>query len=205
MIDRVHIQEGISNIVDEIFLVEEVLDSDIEIFVKEVIRFVEREFDTYVKKNEIELIEFIPQAKKKEFNDFSNGYVRKMRCWMDEHPVNIRKLEIPTEKIVENMPNQVAVKEALAIAGIGTIVVIGISFFTSALVAIIAEIIALSIAYAVYKKKNNVKEVQKIALNLDEIKRQMISLVIQDIGRWLDEAELASEQLIKMYKENSYE
>ena len=104
------------------------------------------------------------------------------------------------EQVVDSMPNRDAVKKALTIAGVGTIITIGISFFTPALVAIIAEFVALCIAYKVYKRNNNYREANNIRGSIDETKEKIIDYVIYDINAWLDKADSWSDQLIESYK-----
>lgn len=154
MIDRINIRNGIDKIADQIFITEDISKDDINIFMNEVIKFVTNEFDAYVREKEQDLI-FLSEKKREAFNDFTYGYVRKMQEWMEENPVEICSIEVPLEQVVDFMPNRDAVKKALTIAGVGTIITIGISFFTPALVAIVAEFVALCIAYKVYKRNND--------------------------------------------------
>lgn len=201
MIDRINIECGIREIANKIFITSEITESDIEIFINEIIIFVENEFDSYVRKNEKELVHFIMDEKKKEaFCDFSVGYVRKMQDWMDENPLEVKKTEIPVETIVENMYNKTAIKKALLSAGIGTIVAVGISFFTSSLIAFFAELIVLGIAYKVYKDNNNLTEVKRMKPNMESLKDQIIINVSNDITNWLDKAQFESEKLFQSYK-----
>ena len=158
MIDRINIRSGINKIANQVFITEDLTKDDIDIFVNEIIKFVTNEFDAYISQNEQDLISFIPEQKKAAFKDFTNGYVRKMQEWMEENPVNVNSIEVPLEQVADSMPNRDAVKKALTIAGVGTIITIGVSFFTPTLVAIIVEFVALCIAYKVYKKNNNYNE-----------------------------------------------
>lgn len=199
MIDRINIRNGIDKIADQIFITEDISKDDINIFMNEVIKFVTNEFDAYVREKEQNLI-FLSEKKREAFNDFTYGYVRNMQEWMEENPVEISSIEVPLEQVVDSMPNRDAVKKALTIAGVGTIITIGISFFTPALVAIIAEFVALCIAYKVYKKNNNYREANNIRGSIDETKEKIIDYVIYDINAWLDKADSWSDQLIESYK-----
>lgn len=199
MIDRFNIRNGINKIADQIFITEDISKDDINIFMNEVIKFVTNEFDAYVREKEQNLI-FSSEKKREAFNDFTYGYVRKMQEWMEENPVEISSIEVPLEQVVDSMPNRDAVKKALTIAGVGTIITIGISFFTPALVAIIAEFVALCIAYKVYKRNNNYREANNIRGSFDETKEKIIDYVIYDINAWLDKADSWSDQLIELYK-----
>lgn len=199
MIDRINIRNGIDKIADQVFITEDISKDDINIFMNEVIKFVTNEFDAYVREKEQDLI-FLSEKKREAFNDFTYGYVRKMQEWMEENPVEISSIEVPLEQVVDSMPNQDAVKKALTMAGVGTIITIGISFFTPALVAIVAEFVALCIAYKVYKRNNDYNEVNNIRRSLDETKEKIIEYVIYDINAWLDKADRWSDQLIESYK-----
>lgn len=199
MIDRINIRNGIDKIADQIFITEDISKDDINIFMNEVIKFVTNEFDAYVREKEQDLI-FLSEKKREAFNDFTYGYVRNMQEWMEENPVEISSIEVPLEQVVDSMPNRDAVKKALTIAGVGTIITIGISFFTPALVAIIAEFVALCIAYKVYKKNNNYREANNIRGSIDETKEKIIDYVIYDINAWLDKADSWSDLLIESYK-----
>lgn len=152
MIDRTNIPNGINKIADQVFITEDLTKDDIDIFVNEVIKFVTNEFEAYINYKEEDFISFIPEQNKAAFKDFTNGYVRKMQEWIEDNPVNVNSIEIPLEQVVDSMPNRDAVKKALIIAGVGTIIIIGISFFTPALVSIIAEITALCIAYGYIRR-----------------------------------------------------
>lgn len=198
MIDRFNIRNGINKIPDQIFITEDISKDDINIFMNEVIKFVTNEFDAYVREKEQNLI-FSSEKKREAFNDFTNGYVRKMQEWMEKNPVEVSSIEVPLEQVVDSMPNRDAVKKALTIAGVGSIITIGISFFTPALVAIIAEFVALCIAYKVYKN-NNCREANNIRGSIDETKEKIIDYVIYDINAWLDKADRWSDQLIESYK-----
>lgn len=200
MINRINIHSGIRRIADEIFITNEISNGDIDIFVNDIAKFIMNEFDAYVSQNERKLICFIPENKQELFKDFTNGYVRKMQEWMDENPVVKKTIEIPVEQIVEQMPNNEAIKKALSVASVGTIVAICLSFFTPTLVAIIGELIALGIAYRVYKKENNIKETRNVEPNIEEIKEQMINSVVKEASSWLDKAENKSNQLIESYR-----
>lgn len=199
MIDRTNIPNGINKIADQVFITEDLTKDDIDIFVNEVIKFVTNEFEAYINYKEEDFISFIPEQNKAAFKDFTNGYVRKMQEWIEDNPVNVNSIEIPLEQVVDSMPNRDAVKKALIIAGVGTIITIGISFFTPALVAIIAEFVALCIAYKVYKN-NNCREANNIRGSIDETKEKIIDYVIYDINAWLDKADRWSDQLIESYK-----
>ena len=200
MIDRTDIHDGINKIANQVFITEDITKDDIDIFVNEIIKFVTNEFEAYVNYREQEFFSHIPEQNKAAFKDFTNGYIRKMQEWMDENPVNVSSIEISLEQVVDSMPNRDAVKKALTIAGVGTIITIGISFFTPALVAIIAEFVALCIAYKVYKN-NNCREANNIRGSIDETKEKIIKYVIYDINAWLDKADSWSDQLIESYKE----
>lgn len=200
MIDRINIRSGINKIANQVFITEDLTKDDIDIFVNEIIKFVTNEFDAYISQNEQDSISFIPEQNKAAFKDFTNGYVRKMQEWMEENPVNINSIEVPLEQVVDSMPNKNAVKKALKIAGVSTIIAIGISFFTPALVAIIAEFAALCIAYKVYKNNNNYSEANNIRKSVDEIKEEMIKYVNNDINSWLDKADRWSDLLLESYK-----
>lgn len=198
MIDRINIRKGINKIADQIFITEDISKDDINIFMNEVIKYVTNEFDTYVREKEQDLI-FLSEKKRETFNDFTYGYVRKMQEWMEKNPVEVSSIEVPLEQVVDSMPNRDAVKKALTIAGVGSIITIGISFFTPALVAIIAEFVALCIAYKVYKN-NNCREANNIRGSIDETKEKIIDYIINDINAWLDKADSWSDQLIESYK-----
>ena len=200
MIDRINIRSGINKIANQVFITEDLTKDDIDIFVNEIIKFVTNEFDAYISQNEQDLISFIPEQNKAAFKDFTNGYVRKMQEWMEENPVNVNSIEVPLEQVADSMPNRDAVKKALTIAGVGTIITIGVSFFTPTLVAIIVEFVALCIAYKVYKKNNNYSEANNIRKSINKKKKKMIKYVNNDINSWLDKADRWSDLLFESYK-----
>ena len=92
MIDRVNIQKGIRTIAEEIFITKDISNDDVDIFTKDIVRFIMNEFDGYICRNENDYICFIPEDKQKDFKDFSNGYVRKMQEWMDENQLYITRI-----------------------------------------------------------------------------------------------------------------
>lgn len=201
MLNRINIECNIRKIANDFFTSCEITESEIEMFINEIIIFVDNEFDSYIRNNEKELIHFVLYEKKKEaFNDFSTGYVRKMQKWIEDNPIQIRRIEIPVEDIVENLPNKSAIKKALIAAGIGTIITIGISFFAPTLLAIIAEFLALGIAYRLYKKYNNSIELQNLKPNLEDLKEKIVVEVVNDITCWLDKAQSESDKLWQSYK-----
>ena len=162
MIDRINIHNGIHVIANEIFIYEDINESDIMIFSNNIKKFVENEFDSYVLKNEEDLLDFIPERNKGAFKDYTTGYVRKMQIWIDCNPVEIERKDIPVKEIINNMPNNTGLKKALVIGGISTIVAIGISIFTSGWFIIFAEFLVLIIAYYIYIKEKNKEEAKKI-------------------------------------------
>lgn len=139
------------------------------------------------------------------FSDFHDGYRAQMKKWASENEITIGEMKItPTERDVEpELFN--TIKKPLAIAGIGTLIAVGLVIFTEKeknWIAAVAELLVLGIATYVFKRNKDTQEkehaskVEKYEMKLKQEKERLVNGLIQDLKTWLSNAEQYSENII---------
>lgn len=140
-----------------------------------------------------------------DFFDFHDGYRSLMKRWMKEHELEIKHTLNPTTLNVPCVEN-VNPRNTLIVAGVGTVVAVGLLIFSKAWIAIATEIIALSATACVYKQQKLNKKteydakIKQYEHQLENEKTQFVDRVIEDLTKWLKSAESYSNELLATFK-----
>ena len=137
-----------------------------------------------------------------KFIDFHDGYRAKMKRWASDNEITIGKMTVtPTLKYPE-MDDEKITKKPIAIAGVGTLVAVGLFIFTEIWIAVAAELLALGVAAYTYKKNKENREkqyafrVKKYEMQIEQEKARLVNGLIKDLKTWLSNAEHFSNDVL---------
>lgn len=135
-----------------------------------------------------------------KFIDFHDGYRAQMKRWTADNEITIREMMVtPTLK---EMEDENITKKPIAIAGVGTLVAVGLFIFTEMWIAVAAELLALGVAAYTYKKSKENREkqyafrVKKYEMQIEQEKARLVNGLIKDLKTWLSNAEQFSNDVI---------
>ena len=137
-----------------------------------------------------------------KFIYFHDGYRAKMKRWASDNEITIGKMTVtPTLKYPE-MDDEKITKKPIAIAGVGTLVAVGLFIFTEIWIAVAAELLALGVAAYTYKKNKENREkqyafrVKKYEMQIEQEKTRLVNGLIKDLKTWLSNAEHFSNDVL---------
>lgn len=137
-----------------------------------------------------------------KFIDFHDGYRAQMKKWATENEITIGEMVItPTLKHPE-IEDEDIVKKPIAIAGIGTLVAVGLIIFSKMWIAVAAELLTLGASAYTYKKSKESREkryafrVKKFEMQIEQEKARLVNGLIKDLKTWLGNAESFSNDVI---------
>lgn len=137
-----------------------------------------------------------------KFSDFHDGYRAQMKKWASDNEITIGEMMVtPTLKYPE-MEDENITKKPIAIAGVGTLVAVGLFIFTEMWIAVAAELLALGVAAYTYKKskENHEKQyafrVKKYETQIEQEKARLVNGLIIDLKTWLSNAEKKSNDVL---------
>ena len=137
-----------------------------------------------------------------KFIDFHDGYRAQMKRWAADNEITIGEMMVtPTLKYPE-MEDENITKKPIAIAGVGTLVAVGLFIFTEMWIAVAAELLALGVAAYTYKKnKENCEKqyafrVKKYEMQIEQEKARLVNGLIKDLKTWLSNAEQFSNDVL---------
>lgn len=158
-----------------------------------------------------------------QFDDFHDGYCAKMREWINQNEILIREMKIMPADGVPQKKNESIYKTPWVIAGIGTLVAVGLCILTEkwALpekwqftdkwmkygkwVALAAELLSLGTAAFFYKKNKASNErdynrkLKQYEIKIQMEKARLVNGIIEDLKIWLENAEAYSEELLHTF------
>ena len=161
-------------------------------------------FDIVEKYTENELYKINDSAKLGAFVDFSTGYQQRMLQWINEHPLEVKEetFEVPNRPVLSADTKNV---KPMAIAGVGTVVAIGLYIYSNVWIALAAELLTLAIAKLYDNKlqrdrriEQEVKQ-QQYEIAIEEKKEHLINGLIKELEKWLDQGEEASNELLASF------
>ena len=130
-----------------------------------------------------------------KFIDFHDGYRAQMKKWASENEIKIGEMEVtPTLKYPE-IEDENIIKKPIAIAGVGTLIAVGLIIFTKMWIAVAAELLVLGVAASTYKKSKDSREkkyafkVKKYEMQIEQEKARLVNGLIKDLKTWLGNAE----------------
>ena len=141
------------------------------------------------------------------FSDFHDGYRAQMKKWAKENEIIIREMKIsPTLKNLEPESEDI-IKKTLTIAGVGTLIAVGLCIFAEVevWVVVVAELLVLAVAVYFYKqskeaqKEENASRVKKYEMQIEQEKTCLVDGLINDLKKWLDNAEQYSQNVISKF------
>ena len=125
-----------------------------------------------------------------------------MKRWASDNEITIGKMTVtPTLKYPE-MDDEKITKKPIAIAGVGTLVAVGLFIFTEIWIAVAAELLALGVAAYTYKKNKENREkqyafrVKKYEMQIEQEKTRLVNGLIKDLKTWLSNAEHFSNDVL---------
>lgn len=137
-----------------------------------------------------------------KFMDFQDGYRAQMKRWASDNEITIGEMIItPTLKSPE-MVNDSITQKPIAIAGVGTLVAVGLYIFTEIWIAVAAELLTLGIAAYNYKKnienrkRQDAFSSQKYEIQIEQEKARLVNGLIKDLKMWLSNAEQFSNNVL---------
>ena len=137
-----------------------------------------------------------------KFIDFHDGYRAQMKRWAADNEITIGEMMVtPTLKYPE-MEDENITKKPIAIAGVGTLVAVGLFIFTEMWIAVAAELLALGVAAYTYKKSKENREkqyafrVKKYEMQIEQEKARLVNGLIKDLKTWLSNAEQFSNDVL---------
>ena len=137
-----------------------------------------------------------------KFIDFHDGYRAQMKRWASDNEITIGEMIVtPTLKYPE-MEDENITKKPIAIAGVGTLVAVGLFIFTEMWIAVAAELLALGVAAYTYKKNKENREkqyafrVKKYEMQIEQEKARLVNGLIKDLKTWLSNAEQNSNDVL---------
>lgn len=138
-----------------------------------------------------------------KFIDFHDGYRTQMKKWASNNEITIGKMTVnPTLKYPE-IEDEDITKKPLTIAGVGTLVAVGLIIFTEMWIVVAAELLALGFAAYTYKKSKESRD-QRYAFKMQQYEKQiemekarLVNGLITDLKKWLEDAENNSNRIIK--------
>ena len=138
-----------------------------------------------------------------DFVDFSSGYQHQMLEWIKNNPLKVEesRFELPS-KPAQDPSDKYVKPRNIAIAG--TVVAVGLFIFTNIWIALAAELLTCLAALIQQKRiaksrKQVIFGQEKYVQELLAKRDQLISGLISDLGKWLDNGEEASNQILKEY------
>ena len=136
-----------------------------------------------------------------KFMDFHDGYRAQMKKWSSGNAIKIGELQVdPSLKYPEIEEEEI--RKPLVIAGLGTLVAVGLYIFTEKWIAVAAELLVLGAAAYTYKKSKDGLEkkyafkIQKYETQIEQEKARLVNGLIKDLKTWLSNAEKFSNEII---------
>lgn len=137
-----------------------------------------------------------------KFIDFHDGYRAQMKKWASENEITIGEMVVSPALKFPEMDDENITKKPIAIAGVGTLVAVGLLIFTKMWIAVAAELLALGTAANTYKKSKESREkkyafrVKKYEMQIEQEKARLVNGLIKDLKTWLGNAEKFSNDVV---------
>lgn len=136
------------------------------------------------------------------FIDFHDGYRARMKRWASENEITIGKMVVNPALKYPELKDENVRKEPMVIAGVGTIVAVGLFIFTETWIAVAAELLALAYAVYTYKKRRKACreefdfKVKEYEIEMERERASLINGLIKDLKKWLGNAESFSKSIL---------
>lgn len=140
-----------------------------------------------------------------KFIDFRNGYRSQMKQWVRENGITIHEMKVSPSLVYPKHEDVDITKTPKIIAGIGTLIAVGLFVFTELWVAAAAELLALGAAAYIYKRNRESQaaefkfRIKKYELQIEQEKARMVNGIIADLKEWLNNAEKHSNDILNTF------
>ena len=130
-----------------------------------------------------------------KFIDFHEGYRAQMKKWVSENKITIGEMIVTPTLNYPEIEDENIIRKPITIAGVGTLVVVGLIIFTKMWIAVAAELLVLGVAVSTYKKdkesleKKYAFKVKKYEMQIEQEKARLVNGLIKDLKTWLGNAE----------------
>lgn len=137
-----------------------------------------------------------------KFIDFHDGYRAQMKRWASNNEITIGEMKVTPTIQYPMLEDENITEKPMAIAGVGTLVAVGLFIFTEIWIAVAAELLALGVAAYAYKRskksrnKNYAFRVKKYEIQIEQEKARLVNGLIKDLKIWLENAESYSNDVI---------
>lgn len=146
-----------------------------------------------------------------QFTDLETGYLKLVRKWVRNNPLNTKLPLYPEEPIGSYDDYASITNKKAAVFGVAGTTVIGISYakgwwiLGNPIVAIAAELITLAIIYKTVQSKKSIKrkeldaELKVIREKQNNYKKQLIDHFVTAVTKWLNTAVEYSDSILEKF------
>jgi len=137
-----------------------------------------------------------------KFLDFHDGYRAQMKKWVSEHEITISEMVVTPPLQYPEIEDENMARKPIAIAGVGTLVAVGLFIFSKIWIAVAAELLTLGVSAYTYKiskesrKTRYAFRVKKYEMQIEQEKARLVNGLIKDLKTWLANAESFSNDII---------
>lgn len=138
-----------------------------------------------------------------KFVDFQTGYQAQMLQWIEEHPLEVKEetFEYPTKPLEKDSTNFIS-PTSLFIGG--SVIAVGLFIFTNIWIALGAELLAVLLAkvQSMRMQKSAAQrkmEMEHYAIALEDKKNELISGMLIELEKWLDQGISKSKEILSTY------
>ncbi len=140
-----------------------------------------------------------------QFMDFHDGYRASMKKWMADNEIMIREMKVDPSISLPDLPSEDIKQTSLVIAGVGTLVAVGLFIFTELWIAVAAELLFLGTVAIIYKKKKDKQaadyefKIREYEILIEKEKTRLVNGLVKDLKTWLSNAEKYSGEVLIKY------
>ncbi len=139
------------------------------------------------------------EEKLSAFIDFATGYRSLMKEWVKDHEIQLKERKI-NKIALPDEPNYNKNKPTV-IAGVGTVIAVGLYIFTNIWVALLAELLVLGLAYKEKEKqqKADIKyevKLRQYEIQIEQERAKLVNGLINELKEWLEQARVKSDELL---------
>lgn len=206
-IDRVRIFDELANLEKQ--YLTELREANIKLFASEAKKLVDNSFDDFILAQEQtytkDSLKGITDKKVLlAFTDIKTGYRRRMRDWVEAHPVDVTETKIPVEELEKKIPlhERAAFRHSVAALGIGTVSVVGMRILTGTSWVYLAELIVLAAAGHLYQRGKKIDDRRTEVMRRQQeiiLRKKVTKAIREDLVRWIDTAEEENRNVLNSF------
>lgn len=194
-IDSVKISEKINSILDN--YLDDVNKDDFRFISEDIRTFVHEVAEKIINENYDYYYGALTSLDDKlALGDVNRGYKAQIQEFIDKNSIELSYTSFNVEDVKMDVPIP---RESIYIAAGGTIVAVALCFASNIWIALVAEIIALSIAYKIYSDTRKRAEAIKAEQMLIDKKLALANQIEADVTNWLNELLKESDRIISSF------